>query len=169
MPAMGTSAVEAMIWKPSGSATTIAVAHPDVEQPMTLGIHSVLDTAQQGRVTARPDLGVTKFVHRARLDATAELGRHRLHAVADTEHRHAERKHRRWGDRRIFLRDRLWTAREDDALGREGTNVFIPGVPRMDFAIDAEFAYPTRNELGVLRTEIEDQDPIGMDVASGHR
>jgi hypothetical protein len=35
----------------------------------------------------------------------------------------------------------------------------------MDFAIHAELAHATRDQLRVLRTEIEDQDPVGVDVA----
>jgi hypothetical protein len=34
----------------------------------------------------------------------------------------------------------------------------------MDFTVDAEFANPPRDELGVLRAEIEDQDAILVQV-----
>jgi hypothetical protein len=34
----------------------------------------------------------------------------------------------------------------------------------MDLAINADFAHAPRDELRVLRAEIEDQDPMGVDV-----
>ncbi len=90
MPAIGRSGVEAMAAKPGGSSDdAVAVAHPHVEQAVALGVDPVLDVAQQRRVAASAHLRVAEFVHGAGLDAAAELRGHRLHAVADAEHRHA--------------------------------------------------------------------------------
>jgi hypothetical protein len=34
----------------------------------------------------------------------------------------------------------------------------------VDLAVDAELAYATSDQLRVLRAEVEDQDPVGVDV-----
>jgi hypothetical protein len=35
----------------------------------------------------------------------------------------------------------------------------------MDLAVHAELAHAPRNQLGVLRAEIQDEDAVGVDVA----
>ena len=72
----------------------VAVAHPDLEHAVAFGRREVLDAVEQPRVAVRPHLGVAELAVRARLDLAAELHRHREHAVADAEHRHAEIPHR---------------------------------------------------------------------------
>ena len=44
------------------------------------------------------------------------------------------------------------------ALRIEGADEFLGNVVRMQFAIDMSFTHTARDELGVLRTEIEDED-----------
>ena len=44
-------------------------------------------------------------------------------------------------------------------------DVGIIDIPGMDFTIHADLAHTARNQLGVLGTEIQDQDPVGMDVS----
>ena len=134
------------------------------EQPVAVGIDAVLDVAQQRRMAARTHFGVAEFVHGAGLDATAELRGHGLHAVADAEHRDAELEHGRRRSRRAGLRDRLGATRQDDAARTEGSHRVVTRVPRVDFAIDAELAHAARDQLRVLRAEIEDQDPVRVDV-----
>jgi hypothetical protein len=34
----------------------------------------------------------------------------------------------------------------------------------VDFAVDAQLAHATRDQLRVLRAEVEDQDPVRVDV-----
>jgi hypothetical protein len=36
----------------------------------------------------------------------------------------------------------------------------------MDLAVDAEFADPARDQLRVLRAEVEDQNPVRVNVAA---
>ncbi len=40
----------------------------------------------------------------------------------------------------------------------------IADVPGMDLAVDAQLAHAPRDQLGVLRAEVEDQDAVGVDV-----
>ena len=68
----------------------VAVAHPDIEQPMAFAVGTVLDVFEQGRVAAGSHLGIAKLAHLPAFDLPAELRCHGLHAVADAEHRHAE-------------------------------------------------------------------------------
>ena len=103
-------------------------------------------------------------MHRTGLDATAELRSHGLHAIADAEHRYAELEYRGRSRGRTCDRHRLGTARKNDALGAEGADVRLTRIPGVDLAVHAEFAHTPRNELGVLRTEIENQNPVGVDV-----
>ena len=97
----------------------VAVAHPDVEEAVAFDVRAVLDALQQRRMAARADLGVAEFAHVPALDRAAELRRHRVHAVADAQHRNAQRPRCRRSARRVAFGDALGTAREDDALGRE--------------------------------------------------
>jgi hypothetical protein len=101
---------------------------------------------------------------RAGGDATTELLRHRLHAVANAEHRHAELEHRLRRRRPLRVGDRLRTAGENDALGAEVTNFGIGDVPRQDLAVNAAFAHAASDQLSVLRTEIENQNAMRMNI-----
>ena len=97
--------------------------------------------------------------------AAAELLRHGLHAIADAEHRHAELEHGRGRARRAaYSITDCGPAGEDDAAGAEGSHLGVADVPGMDLAVDPELANAARDELGVLRAEIEDQDAIGVDI-----
>ena len=40
----------------------------------------------------------------------------------------------------------------------------VAAVPGQDLAVDADLAHAPRDQLRVLRAEVEDQDPVGMDV-----
>jgi len=93
---------------------------------VAVGVDAVLDVAQQRRVAARAHLGVAELVHGAGLDAAAELGGHGLHAVADAEHWDAEFEHSRRRRRRAGLRDRLGTARKDDARAPKARTASSP-------------------------------------------
>jgi hypothetical protein len=59
-----------------------------------LSFDAILDALESFGVPAQPHLGVAELAHLARLDGAAELRRHRLHPVADAEHRHALLEHR---------------------------------------------------------------------------
>ena len=57
--------------------------------------------------------------------------------------------------RRIFCTNRKGRAGKDDRF--KGANVFGWVVVGMNFTIDEQFTNTTSNQLGVLRTKVEDQ------------
>ncbi len=125
---------------------------------MALGRAEILDAVEQARVAAGAHLGVAEFAHLARLDLAAELSGHGLHAVADAQHRHAQLEHRLRRARRRLLGHRHMAARQDHAAGAEIAHELLADVVGMDFAVDPRFAYAPRDELCVLRAEVEDED-----------
>ena len=68
---------------------------------------------------------------------------------------------------RAGQRGRFRATGQDDALRAELRDLRRVVVPRPDFAVHAEFADAARDELRVLRTEVEDEDLVAMDVV-GH-
>ena len=52
----------------------------------------------------------------------------------------------------------LGPAREDDALRRERADEIVVDVERVDLAVDVRLAQAARDQLRVLRAEVEDQD-----------
>ena len=138
----------------------VAVAHPDLEHAVAFAGREVLDRLEQARVAARPHLGVAELAMRARLDLAAELDRHREHAVADAEHRHAELEHRLGRAQLVLLVGRGVAAREDDSLRRELAHELVADVVRMDLAEDVRLAHAPGDQLRDLRAEIEDQDLV---------
>ena len=117
-------------------------------------------------MSARANLRVTKLVHGTGLDAPAELRGHRLHAVTNAEHWYTKLKDGRRCGRCIGCGHRFGSARENDAFRSELADRRVTCIPRMDLAVDAELAHTTRNQLRVLRTEIEDEDSVSVYV--GH-
>src|SRR5438105_15440327 len=108
---------------------------------------------------ARTHFGITKLAYAAAFDAAAELGRHRLHAVADAEHRSALRPNGCRRARCVALRDAVWSAGKHDAARREGAYEIIAHIVGMDLAVDVQLAKTAGDQLRVLRTEVEDQYP----------
>src|SRR4051812_16605764 len=105
----------------------------------------------------RPDLGITELPHLATFDFSAELVRHRLHAVAYPEHRNAEFEDRLWCTRRPAFPHGSRTAGKDHARRRELPHETVADIMRMKLAIYVRLAYPPCNQLRVLGAEIEDQ------------
>ena len=48
-----------------------------------------------------------------------------------------------------------------------GRDRLVAAVPGQDLAVDADLAHAPRDQLRVLRAEVEDQDPVGVDVGRG--
>ncbi len=138
----------------------IAVAHPDrrllagpepAEEPATLHGHvrpAVLPAARAGHVSAR------------------EMGE-KLHAVAEAEHRGAEAEQLGIGGGDALAVDRVGPAGEDDPFGVPLADPLHRARRRMDLAVDMGLAHPARDELGVLRAEIDDEDAVVMGCAQG--
>ncbi|MCY1422568.1 hypothetical protein D9M71_382550 [compost metagenome] len=143
------------------------MAHPHVEAEHAVFVDVVFDTVQQAGLADDVNAGIAEFAQIGALHIAAQLFGHGLHAVADAEQRHLEIEHRTGRARAVFLMHRLRTAGEDDAARGKGANGVVAHVERVDFAVHADLAHAAGDQLGVLGTEIEDQDSVGVNVL-GH-
>ena len=133
MPAIGQDGVDAISLKPGGSSTTLS--------PWLI-------------------LRIAKFTHLPAFDLATELLGHGLHAIADAKNRYTELEHclrRTVG--RLMMRRHV-TARKNHATRGKLANKLIPHITGVDLAIDVGLANPPRDQLGDLRTKIEDEDAI---------
>ncbi len=148
----------------------VAVAHPDIQQGIAVVGNGVFDVAQESAGLAglaqHFDLGVAEFTQVGGLHLAAELLGHGLHAVADTEHRHTGVEHVLGGARAARLGHGFRAAGEDDAARVELADLLFGYVPGPQLAVDADFTDATGDELGVLGTEIQDKDTVGVNVFS---
>jgi hypothetical protein len=129
-----------------------------------LGVTRILDALEQLRVPTGAHLSEAELAHLAGLDPPAELLRHGLHAVADAEHGNAELEYRLGRTQPLHRGDRLGPAGEHDAPGLALAQRVLVDVAGNDLRVSAGVADPARDELGVLRAEIQDQDQIVMDA-----
>src|SRR6266571_3257047 len=94
------------------------------------------------------------------LDLAAELGRHGLHAVADPEHRNSELEDGVGGlGRRVIVNGR-GAPGEDDAARGEAADEFLVDVEGMQLAVDPRLPDAARDQLRVLRAEVENEDLV---------
>ena len=84
----------------------------------------------------------------------------KLHAIANTENRNAQRQHGGIAFGRVLPVNAVRPPRKDDTNGLDFTNFFYRNTVRFDNGIHAAFSYATRNQLFVLTAEIEDQDGL---------
>ena len=66
------------------------------------------------------------------------------------------------------LRDRFRPTGQDRPLRREGADGIVTDVERVDLAVDALLADAAGYELGVLRPEVDDQDPVAKSRRRSH-
>ena len=158
-PAIGQASVEAMSLKPGGSSVTLSpwLIHT-LSMPWPSGVRKSSMPSNSARVAARAHLGIAEFAHLAGLDLAAQLPRHGLHAVADAQHRHAQIEHRLRRARRRVFGHRHVAAGQDHAAGAEFAHELVADVVGMDFAVDPRFAHAARDQLRVLRAEVEDEN-----------
>src|SRR5262249_30304792 len=142
----------------------IAVTHPHIEHRTAGRAAAVREIVEKSRGAGHGYFGVAEFTLAGGSDAPAKLLRHGLHAVADAEHRHAEREHRRRCPGWVGSGHRFRAAGEDDAARAEGAHRRLTHVPRMYLAVHPELAHPPGDQLRVLRAEVEDQDALRVDV-----
>src|SRR4029434_5879234 len=116
------------------------MAHPYPEQPMALRRARIFNALEELRMTACPHLRGAELAHCPSLHLAPELLRHRLHAVADPEDRHAHCEYRFGRLLGGFLVGRHVAARENDSLRAEVTHEGIGHVSRMNLAIDFRLA-----------------------------
>jgi hypothetical protein len=145
-----------------GNAVT--VRHPHIQHAVAFGRRVVLDIAQQRRVASGPHLRIAELAMPGVLDDAAQLLGHGLHPIADAEHRDAQLEHGLGRARRLRIDHGLGSTGQHDPLRPEAPDLVAVDVPRVDLAKNAGLADPTGDQLGVLRAEIEDQDPVGVDI-----
>ena len=138
----------------------VAVAHPHVQ-----GVRCAVVNAAGERAVLRLHLRVTKFALVAGLHFAAQMVRHKLHAVADAEHGHAQVEQPRVG--LVFaVVHGIGAAGKDDAFRVEGFDVGQRHIVGVQLAIHMGFAHTAGDELGDLRTEVEDEDFVGGHVGT---
>ena len=133
----------------------VAVRHPDVQRAG--------ETLEEGAVVAQEfDVGVSVLALVAGTDLAAQLLRHEVQAVTDAEHGHSEMQHLLVGRGRVGVIDGRRASGEDDAGGRIALDFFQRGGAGEDDGEDVLFADAARDELRVLRAEVEDDDRLSF-------
>ena len=130
-------------------------------QFVAMGIPDVHGVAQFGKERAFPadlELTATVFTLGGMFDFPAEVMGHELHAVADAENRNAQIENLRVWLRRALRINTGWAAAQDQPLRREGTQFRGRRIVREDLRVNLTLANPPRDDLGVLRPEIEDDE-----------
>ncbi len=90
----------------------------------------------------------------------AEGVNHVLQSITDAEHGNAEIEDALVGVRSVVVVDGGWASRENDADRRVTANLVEGRVKGKNDREDFEFADAARDELGVLRSEVEDDDSL---------
>src|SRR4051812_47071895 len=86
--------------------------------------------------------------------------RYKLHAVANAEDGNALVKQFFRYSRRLLLVDAGRTSGQDDAFRAIREDARERDRARKDLRIDLRFADPARDQLGILRAEVEDENSI---------
>ena len=121
---------------------------------MSIGVGFVLNIIEQSSVSTRTNFRKTKFAGFTEgfggFDFSARLLSHRLHAVANAEHGHAELKHNLRRARRITLGHRIGSAREDDAFRAVVGYKIRRDIVGINFSENTRIAHTAGDELGDL-------------------
>ena len=129
------------------------MAHPDRLD--------AIETAEQAVGGVEPDARRAVLALAGRQDVAAELARHELRAVADTEDGDATAPYRRVGFRGRLVVHRHRAAGQDDRARPAPFEFGIRRVVRQELGIDVELANPSGDQLGELAPEIEDDHRTG--------
>src|SRR3989338_2322480 len=109
-------------------------------------------------MAAGAHFSVAEFALVAAFDLAAELRRHGLHAVADTQDGHTQFEYDLRRLPFLGLIDRVRPAGENDALRIEVTDECLADIERVQLAIHLLLAHAAGNELCDLGTEVENED-----------
>ena len=104
------------------------------------------------------EFAASVFASGAMFYLSTEVMRHELHAVADAKDGDTEVKDRRIGLGRAFGVDAGRATAEDDAARVEFGDFVGGEVVANDLGVDLGFADATSDDLGVLGTEVENND-----------
>ena len=132
-------------------ADAVAVAHPDLA-----GLGQAFEQSA-ARFRDR-ELGEPVLADVGLGDLAAEMQRHLLDAVAEAQDRDAELEDSGVHVRRALGVHARRAAGEDDRRGCAARDLLGGDVERHDLRVDAGLADATRDELRVLRAEVEDED-----------
>src|SRR5918993_4141876 len=103
---------------------------------------------------------MSELAMRGASERAAEHVRHQLHAVTDAERRHAELEDRGIDVGSAVFIDAARPARQDDADWLSRLQRGDRGVEGQDFAVDRELAQTSRDQLGKLGPEIENENGL---------
>ena len=113
---------------------------------------------------ACPDPGITELAQAGSRNPAAQLLCHGLHPVADTEDRHAQLENHIRRTPTVTAGYRFRPAGQYDGFGVETPDRRLVQVEGIDLVVDACLADAPGYQLGVLRTEVEDQDFVTVDI-----
>ena len=133
----------------------VAMAHPH-----RIASALVPDAVEESGGSDDFDFRPAEFRCVAALDFAAELLAQGLLTVADGEDRNTALEDLRGRARASRLRNRRRSAGQYHRLGLEPRERFARFRVRVDFAIDPGLAHAARDQLGHLRTEIDDEDEV---------
>ena len=108
------------------------------------------------------DVGVPVLALVGRHHFATQRVDHVLQAVTDAEHRNPEVKDAGIGDGRVVVVDRTGSAGKHDARGRIAADLLKTGGAGEDDGEDFLFADAARDELGILRAKVEDDDGLSF-------
>ena len=128
----------------------VAMAHPDDLLRLEPGEENRIGRQRRGGPAVLPLLAAGHFAARG--------PRHPLHAVADAEHRDPEGEHVEGGPRRLAVVDALRSSGEDDPGRLPAADFFRAGPRGKDDRENASLPDPARDQLRVLRSEVQDDD-----------
>ena len=106
------------------------------------------------------------FAFRSGNDLSAELVGHQLHAVADAQNRQAHGENGGIDGRRAIFEHAVRAAGEDDSGRRILLQFLRRRVTADDFRIDFHFTDAPRDQLRILRTVIQNCNPLFVHVFS---
>ena len=142
----------------------VTMAHPYVE---LVAAGMIGEAVEQAARRDDIDLGMTELAGIGSLGGTAQLRGESLHAVTNAQDRQAGVEYLLRCLRCAFQGSRFRTARKNDALGAERSDFSGIVIPCPDLAVHANLANAARDQLGVLRTEVEYQDLVGVNIGHG--
>ena len=136
----------------------VAVAHPHVE------VLALAHLPERSDRLEDLESRVAILAVGCPVDGAAQQLGHELQPVADAQHRHTQLEHGAVDERRAGLLDAERAPGEDDPARSKGADLLHRHRARVDFAVHVQLANAARDQLRVLRTEIEDEDLLGMQV-----
>ena len=134
----------------------VAVTHPHLGPPARRP-----EVGEEIAASDDIEPGAAELAALTRLHAPAQRRAHRLLAIADAEHGHAELENPGIGARRRGASHRGRPAREDERRRRRAVGRGPHLVEGDDLAVDAAFTDAAGDKLGKLRSEIDDHNPLG--------